>query len=239
MTQRDLVRNSLRMRPDRIIVGEVRGPEAFDMLQAMNTGHEGSLTTIAGFISTVTSPIVPLKTFAIFSAVGVTIALVLSLVLIPALLSVKPVKSVNRQLAAKAAKKGKSAPAAAGDAKAGDPGWKDTAVGQIYGYLNKRRGRAVIAVAAILGLSFWGLSRLNVESSLIEYFPEDSQMRRDAAAIDDKFAGTNLFSFVITGQEKGDLADPAILKEMDGLAVYLQERHPEIGKIVSFRNNFV
>ncbi|MED1865904.1 CpaF family protein [Fictibacillus nanhaiensis] len=43
---RQLVKNSLRMRPDRIIVGEVRGPEAFDMLQAMNTGHEGSLTTV-------------------------------------------------------------------------------------------------------------------------------------------------------------------------------------------------
>jgi pilus assembly protein CpaF len=46
VTQRDLVRNALRMRPDRIVIGEVRGPEAFDMLQAMNTGHEGSLTTI-------------------------------------------------------------------------------------------------------------------------------------------------------------------------------------------------
>ncbi|WP_028571497.1 CpaF family protein [Desulfonatronum lacustre] len=46
VTARDLVRNSLRMRPDRIIVGEVRGQEAFDMLQAMNTGHDGSLTTI-------------------------------------------------------------------------------------------------------------------------------------------------------------------------------------------------
>jgi pilus assembly protein CpaF len=46
VTQRDLLRNALRMRPDRIIVGEVRGAEALDMLQAMNTGHEGSLTTI-------------------------------------------------------------------------------------------------------------------------------------------------------------------------------------------------
>jgi pilus assembly protein CpaF len=46
VTQRALLRNALRMRPDRIIVGEVRGSEAFDMMQAMNTGHEGSLTTV-------------------------------------------------------------------------------------------------------------------------------------------------------------------------------------------------
>jgi pilus assembly protein CpaF len=45
ITTRDLVRNSLRMRPDRIVVGECRGQETFDMLQAMNTGHEGSMTT--------------------------------------------------------------------------------------------------------------------------------------------------------------------------------------------------
>jgi pilus assembly protein CpaF len=46
ITQRDLVRNSLRMRPDRIVVGEVRGAEVIDMFQAMNTGHEGSMTTV-------------------------------------------------------------------------------------------------------------------------------------------------------------------------------------------------
>ena len=46
VTQRDLLKNTLRMRPDRIIIGEVRGAEALDMLQAMNTGHEGSMTTV-------------------------------------------------------------------------------------------------------------------------------------------------------------------------------------------------
>ena len=46
VNQRELVRNSLRMRPDRIVIGEVRGPEALDMLAAMNTGHDGSITTI-------------------------------------------------------------------------------------------------------------------------------------------------------------------------------------------------
>ena len=46
VSMRDLMKNALRMRPDRIIVGEVRGPEAFDMMQAMNTGHEGSLTSV-------------------------------------------------------------------------------------------------------------------------------------------------------------------------------------------------
>src|SRR5207248_10859003 len=46
VTIRDLVISSLRMRPDRLVVGEVRGPEALDMLQAMNTGHDGSMTTL-------------------------------------------------------------------------------------------------------------------------------------------------------------------------------------------------
>jgi pilus assembly protein CpaF len=64
---RDLVRNSLRMRPDRIIVGEVRGPETLDMLQAMNTGHEGSLVTVHA--NSAEDAIVRLETLASMSDV--------------------------------------------------------------------------------------------------------------------------------------------------------------------------
>ncbi|GGK80479.1 CpaF family protein [Ornithinimicrobium pekingense] len=72
VTIRDLVRNSLRMRPDRIIVGEVRGGEALDMLQAMNTGHEGSLATVHA--NTADDALSRLETLATMSDVEVPFA---------------------------------------------------------------------------------------------------------------------------------------------------------------------
>src|ERR671933_544509 len=71
---RELVRNALRMRPDRIIVGEVRGPETLDMLQAMNTGHEGSLTTIHA--NSPRDALARLETMALFAESGLTNAAV-------------------------------------------------------------------------------------------------------------------------------------------------------------------
>jgi pilus assembly protein CpaF len=69
VTIRDLVRNALRMRPDRIVVGEVRGPETLDMLQAMNTGHDGSLTTVHA--NSTEDSLIRLETLASMSDVDV------------------------------------------------------------------------------------------------------------------------------------------------------------------------
>ncbi len=68
VTLRDLLRNALRMRPDRIIIGEVRGPEALDLLQALNTGHRGSLTTVHA--NSPYDAISRLETMALTSGVG-------------------------------------------------------------------------------------------------------------------------------------------------------------------------
>lgn len=74
VTLRDLVRNSLRMRPDRIIVGEVRGPEALDMLQAMNTGHEGSMSTCHA--NNPLDALRRLETMVLMAGVGLTLSAV-------------------------------------------------------------------------------------------------------------------------------------------------------------------
>ncbi|HEX4112482.1 MAG TPA: CpaF family protein [Stellaceae bacterium] len=68
ITQRDLLKNALRMRPDRIIVGEVRGGEAFDMLQAMNTGHDGSMSTVHA--NTPRDGLARIENMALLAAVG-------------------------------------------------------------------------------------------------------------------------------------------------------------------------
>ena len=74
MTIRALVRNALRMRPDRIVVGEVRGGEALDLLQALNTGHEGSLSTVHA--NSPADALARLETLALMAGVGLPHAVV-------------------------------------------------------------------------------------------------------------------------------------------------------------------
>jgi pilus assembly protein CpaF len=70
VTIRDLVRNALRMRPDRLVIGEVRGPEALDLLNALNTGHEGALSTLHA--NSPEDALRRLETLALMASVGLT-----------------------------------------------------------------------------------------------------------------------------------------------------------------------
>lgn len=188
------------------------------------------ITTIAGFISTITSPIKPLKSFAVFSAVGVVIALVLAFVFIPALLMLKPVQLIQKQQKAMSfrAVKKNARLAALGINKNG------AVLDRIYTYLHKRQGLFILGLLIIIGLSVWGVLNLNIESAFLEYFPKNSKVRNDVSSIDTKYVGTTGFSLIIAGQEKGDMCRPDILNEMEKLEVFLKANHPAIGNIVSF-----
>lgn len=194
------------------------------------------VTTIVGFISTITSPIVPLKTFAIFSAVGVAFALILSLTFIPALLIIKPLKGENLKIEKRLAKakNDKKIEETTGNKVIIPDSFHDTFVAHSHAFLSVNRIRVAVILIIIIGLSIIGLTKLNVESAIINYFPKTSELRVNAAKIDKNFAGSNTFYFMISGEKPGDMTNPEILKDMDNLAIYLSNKYPEIGKIVSF-----
>ena len=74
MTIRDLLRNALRMRPDRIVIGEVRGPEALDLLTALNTGHDGALSTVHS--SSATDALNRIEVLSLMAGIGLPLEVI-------------------------------------------------------------------------------------------------------------------------------------------------------------------
>lgn len=196
------------------------------------------ITTIAGFISTITSPVIPLKTFALYSAIGVTIALVLSLVFIPSLLIVKPLKCENKRIQKRLKVEREQqlgTQNVVARISARREAWSKGVSTHIATYLSEQRGRLYIFFVIVVALSVWGISKLNIESAIINYFPADSSIRTDAKMIDENFAGSNSFNFLVTSTLDDNLTNPEILKQMDDLQNYLIQKYPnEIGKVISY-----
>ncbi len=198
------------------------------------------VTTIVGFISLVSSPIEPLHSFAIFTAIGVGIALVLSVTFIPAVLLCKDFKKVSvgrerlKHLTEKVARKLERARQLAGG-KAEREASGNTLY-SIYHFFCGSRPRLILFTLGILALSYLGLRVLKIDTAIVNYFPKNCTLRQDINSVDENFAGTNSVYFTISGQEKGDLTNPEILKAVDDMQNYLAENFDGIGKIVSFTN---
>ncbi len=196
------------------------------------------ITTIVGFISLVSSPIEPLHSFAIFTAIGVGIALLLSITFIPALLLCKDFKKVQagrekmKHLTEKVQRKLERARQLAGGKEMKDA--SGNTLYQIYHFFCGSRVRLVLFTLVICALSYVGLRMLKIDTAIVNYFPENCELRQDIKSIDKNFAGTNSLYFTIEGQEKGDLTNPEILKAVDDMQEYLAENYDGIGKIVSF-----
>ncbi len=193
------------------------------------------ITTIVGFISLITSPLGPLHSFAVFSSLGVAIALALSVIFIPAMLASKPLSRIGarskrmerlvKKMQAKIASRGKR-PEGEGGAGSG--------LVQIFKFFCGTKVRLTLFLIVICALSYFGTERLRVDSATINYFSPDSQFRRDVDYVDEIFAGTNSLYLIVEGEEKGALTNPEVLKTVDELQNYLEAKYPDIGKTVSF-----
>ena len=196
------------------------------------------ITTIVGFISLVSSPIEPLHSFAIFTAIGVGIALILSITFIPAVLLCKDYKKVAagrekmKHISEKVERRLERAKQLAGGKLAKDA--SGNTLYNIYHFFCGSRVRLILFTLVICGLSYAGLRILKIDTAIVNYFPENCELRQDIKSIDKNFAGTNSLYFTIEGQEKGDLTNPEILKAVDDMQEYLAENFDGIGKIVSF-----
>lgn len=203
-----------------------------------------AITTVAGFISLVTSPLIPLKTFSIFSAAGVAFSLILSITFIPAALYMTPLRNVGKKrsfgISEKLAAKFKESIERARKHDAARVGGKSAkeASGNtfyaIYYFLAGTRPRLVIYIVAICLFSFIGIRHMIIDTAMVKYFPATSKFRQDVDFVDENFAGTNSLYFVISGQEKGDMTKPEILKAVDDMQAHLVNKYPQIGKAVSF-----
>ncbi len=199
------------------------------------------VTTVAGFISLVTSPINPLKSFAVFTALGIVFSLILSITFIPAMLFIQPIKYVGKpregmgftkKLSERVKAKIQREKERRRGASAAEANGKT--LYSIYHFFAGTKPRMVLFSIAILVFSGWGLKKLVIDTSLVNYFPKSSQFRKDIDYVDHNFAGTNSLYFVISGQEKGDMTKPEILKAVDNLQEYLDKKYEGIGKAVSF-----
>ena len=196
------------------------------------------ITTVIGFISLISSPIAPLHSFAVFTAIGVTISLILAITLIPAILLLKDYKKVQERrnkkhnLSERLAKKlenvrrlrsGKTADEAQGDT-----------LYQIYHFFCGSKPRLYLSLIVMVGISIIGLKMLHIDTALVNYFPKDCDMRQDMDYIDRQFAGTNSLYLNVKGPDKGSLTNPEILKAVDDLQGYMESEFSDVGKIVSF-----
>ncbi len=196
------------------------------------------ITTIIGFISLISSPIAPLHSFAVFTALGVLISLVLAITFIPAILLLKNYKKVmasrskKLSLSEKLAKKLERAKRLRGG-KTEAEAQGDTLY-SIYHFFCGSKPRLYLSIVVMVAISCIGLKMLHIDTALVNYFPKDCAMRQDMDYIDKQFAGTNSLYLNVKGPEKGSLTNPEILKAVDDLQNYLEKEFPDVGKIVSF-----
>ena len=175
------------------------------------------LTTLAGFGSLVSSKVIPIKNFGIFTALGVTVSLAIALVFIPAVLLVR-----QRSLKTNAKTEHTGI-----EVKTG------RFMDYLYGAFHKNKVKIVLFTLLIAAAGVYGTTQIVRDNILIEYFKKKTEIRKADKFLSEKFNGTSSFDILVTGKDKGSLTNPEILKAMDGMSRYLEEKYPEVTRVLS------
>ena len=175
-----------------------------------------ALTTAVGFGSLASSEIIPIRTFGIFTAIGISTAFIISLFLIPSLLILifslqKDSSKLNYQKI----------------------DYFESTILKLHKFYSNKRISIIITALIIIIVSIMGLNRIVIDTPLIEMFKEDSQIRQADDFINKNFAGTTIMNVMIEGEDRGSLNHPQILKPMADLQNYMSSSFTEVGKMSS------
>lgn len=186
-----------------------------------------ALTTVIGFISLVTSPMGPLHSFAIFTAIGVALSWLFSVTFIPAVLMVKPISRIGKKskIMQDVSTKVRKHTINRGNAS------HDSLYG-IFLFFCGSKPRMYIFGTLLIIFSFFGIKKLHIDTSIINYFPKESQLRQDIDYVDKRFAGTNLIFMTVDGPKVKD-EDGNFLDE-DGIPVMNKD-----GKYLDVNGNII
>ncbi|MDY6398671.1 MAG: MMPL family transporter [Treponema sp.] len=164
------------------------------------------VTTVAGFISNITSPIMPLKTFSVFAAAGVVFSLLLSMTFIPAMLYVTPISKVGKhwrnknRISAKLKMKLEKQLKRQGGKTSAEA--TTNTLYMIYHFFSGTKPRLIVSTAVLLLVAVIGFKMLIVDTALVNYFPPDSKFREDISYVDEHLAGSNTLYLIVSGEEK-------------------------------------
>ena len=194
----------------------------------INTMHEmnapvimTSITSAAGFLANLSSQMLPIRFFGIFTAVGIIYAMIFSLTFIPAalvLMKLYAPRGVIKRM------------------QAGDDLNKATLSGRFLHFFGNyifHRHRIITAVTiVVIFVSFYGISRIHVDASLLSEFRKDSPIRQADTVLNKKFSGTTSLNVVIETDETDSMKSPDMLRKIDMLQSHLEEL-PEVGDTLS------
>ena len=174
------------------------------------------LTTVAGFGSLATSKIVPIKNFGLFTALGIFVAFMIAILMIPSLLLI-----INRR------RKDSN------DQNYSEVKHFEKLIVKLHNFYSQKSISLILVIFLVVIISLIGMDKIIIDSPLINMFKEDTEIRQADNFINNNFSGSSILTVLVEGNEKGSLTDPEILKSMDEMQNYLMANNQEVGKASS------